>query len=189
MMSPRVTQMSPAVRSPKCSRLRSICRSVGRQVAGDRPRVLGLVDRFLDLVAERLLAVLAEDQGAHAAPQARAAFVVPRRHQSVALIGIGDAEAGKRADLAAFHVGGLGVVDDGRSRAGAAFRGRADASHASSTGIAFSAASALAHAAREDDVAEHQFRTVAVGIFQARLLRPAGRRGRWSACPCRAIGR
>ena len=28
MMSPRVTQMSPAVCSPKCSRLRSICRSV-----------------------------------------------------------------------------------------------------------------------------------------------------------------
>ncbi len=78
-----------------------------RQVAGDRARVLGLVDRFLDLVAKRRLAVVAEDQGAHSAPQPRAALVVPRRHQSADLVRIGDAEAGERADLARFHVGGV----------------------------------------------------------------------------------
>ncbi len=53
------------------------------EVAGDGPRILGLVDRFLDLVAQRRLAVVAEDQGAHAAPQARATLVVVAgRHQS-----------------------------------------------------------------------------------------------------------
>ena len=84
MMSPRVTQMSPAVWSPKCSRLRSICRSAGDRSPAIGPRILGLVDRFLDLVAQRRLAVVAEDQMAHAAPQARAAVVVvARRHQAV----------------------------------------------------------------------------------------------------------
>ena len=83
MMSPRVTQMSPAVWSPKWSRLRSICRSGGVRSPATGPRLLGFVDRFLDLVAQRRLGVIAEDQVAHAAPQARAAFVVvPRRHQA-----------------------------------------------------------------------------------------------------------
>ena len=41
------------------------------EVAGDRARVLGLFDRFLNLVAEARLAVLAKDQVTHAAPQPR----------------------------------------------------------------------------------------------------------------------
>ena len=75
--------MSPAVWSPKCSRLRSICRSDGAEVAGDGPRILGLLDRFLDLVAKRRLVLVAEDQVTHAAPQPGAAFVVlPSGHQA-----------------------------------------------------------------------------------------------------------
>ena len=53
------------------------------KVTGDRPRILGVVDCFLDLVAKGLLAILAEQQGAHAAPQAGPAFVVTRGHQSL----------------------------------------------------------------------------------------------------------
>ena len=40
----------------------------GGEVAGDRPRLLGFIDRFLDLGAERRLAILAEDEVAHAPP-------------------------------------------------------------------------------------------------------------------------
>ena len=78
-----------------------------REIARDGTRILGLVDRFLDLVAERLLAVLAEDQGAHAAPEPRSAFIVPASPSVVHPIGVVDAEAGKRADFAALHVGGV----------------------------------------------------------------------------------
>ncbi len=62
MMSPRVTQISPAVCSPKCSRLRSICRSAGERSPAIGPRIFGFVDRVLDLVAQRRLGILAEDQ-------------------------------------------------------------------------------------------------------------------------------
>src|SRR5437868_11814330 len=41
-----------------------------REVPGNRARLLSLLDCFLDLTAERRLAVLAEDQVTHAAPQA-----------------------------------------------------------------------------------------------------------------------
>ena len=55
------------------------------EVAGDRPRLLGLLDRFLDLVAQRRLAIVAEEQVAHAAPEARAAvIVVASGHQAAA---------------------------------------------------------------------------------------------------------
>src|SRR5205085_7229296 len=49
----------------------------GAQVAGDRTRILSLVDRIFNFVAQRGLAVIAENQGAHPPPQARAASVVP----------------------------------------------------------------------------------------------------------------
>jgi hypothetical protein len=53
------------------------------EVAGDRSRILGLVDRILDFGAERRFAILAEQELAHSAPQSRAAVVlVPSRHQS-----------------------------------------------------------------------------------------------------------
>ena len=83
MMSPRVTQMSPAVCSPKWSRLRSICRSAGDRSPATGRDFLGFVDRFLDLVAQGRLGFFAEDQVAHAPPQARAAVVVAAgRHQA-----------------------------------------------------------------------------------------------------------
>jgi hypothetical protein len=40
----------------------------GDETAGDLPRLLGLVDGFLDFLAERLLAVLTPDQRTHSAP-------------------------------------------------------------------------------------------------------------------------
>ena len=46
------------------------------EVAALGRRGVGLVDRVLELVAQRRFMILAEDQGAHAAPQPRAAFVV-----------------------------------------------------------------------------------------------------------------
>ena len=58
---------------------------VRAQVAADRPLALGIVNRFLDLVAKRGLAVVAEDQCAHSAPQPRRALVGGRRHQAVTL--------------------------------------------------------------------------------------------------------
>ena len=56
---------------------------VGGQVAADRALALGIVDRFLDLVAKRGLAIVAEDQRAHPAPQPRS-IVGGGRHQSCA---------------------------------------------------------------------------------------------------------
>ena len=38
------------------------------EVAGDRPRVFRIVDRFLDLMAKGRLGFIAEDQMAHSAP-------------------------------------------------------------------------------------------------------------------------
>ena len=55
------------------------------EVAALGRRGVGLVDRFLDLVAQRGVVILAENQRAHPAPQPRSAFlrvVVASRHQS-----------------------------------------------------------------------------------------------------------
>src|SRR6478672_4809606 len=55
------------------------------EVAGNRSRtaaLLGFVDRLLNLLAERRLGLIAEDQVAHAPPEGRAAaLVAARRHQ------------------------------------------------------------------------------------------------------------
>ncbi len=66
MMSPRVTQMSPAVCVAEVQQVAQHLPLGGAEVAGDRPRILGFVDRFLDLVAKRRLGFVAEDQVTHA---------------------------------------------------------------------------------------------------------------------------
>ena len=54
----------------------------GRQVASLDRLILGVVDRFLDLVAKRGLMVFAEQESSHPAPQPAAAFfLVAGRHQ------------------------------------------------------------------------------------------------------------
>src|SRR5438270_10297354 len=60
-----------------------------REIAGDGPRILGLVDRLFDLLAQCRLAVLAEDQVTHAAPKPRSAlFVAARRHYAASSYGL-----------------------------------------------------------------------------------------------------
>ena len=131
----------------------------GREVAGDGPRILGLLDRFLDLLAQRRLGCPRRRSGG--ACRATAA-IRPRPRpgwpSGGSLIGIGDAEPVERADLARLHVGRFAHRHDGRSRADAACRGPSvrgmvlDA-HALVGGLG------LADAARENDVAKQQFWT------------------------------
>ncbi len=123
------------------------------------------------------------------APQAGAAVVVAaRRHQAADLVRIGDPEPGKRADLARFHVGGVGVVvmvvaEQVQRSVHDQMRGMLLERHAFFRRLGF------ADAMREDNIAEQQFRLGNIFIAQAHRLPPSGRRGRWSACPCRASGR
>ena len=98
--------------------LSSICRSTCAEVAAARLLALATLDRLLDLVAQRRLAVAAEQEAAQAAPEtasflALAGTVVFHgssdstfRH----VIGIGDAERSQRAPLDLLHLLGVGVA-------------------------------------------------------------------------------
>ena len=83
-MSPRVTADFPGGAVAEVEQVAQHDPLLRAQVAGLGFAVFGLVDRILDLVAQRRLALAAEDQSAHAAPQARATVVVVAgRHQQV----------------------------------------------------------------------------------------------------------
>ena len=54
----------------------------GAKIAGDRPRILGVVDGLFDLLAKRRLGILAPDEVLNSPPQARTGVVLPGRHQA-----------------------------------------------------------------------------------------------------------
>ncbi len=123
MMSARGTPTSSTVRSPKWSRLRSICRSSGDNSRGarrsDRRLVLGLVDRFLDLVAKRRLSVLTEEQTTQSRATNRQLLSPPPlldrlacRYRSALIsgIGVGDAEACQRSCTSSASMAGGAVI-------------------------------------------------------------------------------
>ena len=103
--------MSATVLSPKCSRFLSICRSIGLRspTAGASPS--WLLDRFLDLVAKRRLAFVAEQEGPQPAPEGspiRWALLLESSGMGLGLhlcnrIGVGDADRGQRLALDLFH--------------------------------------------------------------------------------------
>ncbi len=144
MMSPRVTATSPAVRSPKCSRLRSICRS-----CGDRSPLIGRSPSASSIASSIWsrsvgLAIVAEDQRAHAAPQPRRPFVGVRSPSAVRLHRDRDrrSRSAPAPALRAPPCRRPAHRPHDRSRAGAACRGPSDAPRGARCGIALSAASA-----------------------------------------------
>ena len=160
----------------------------GRQVAGDRPRFLGFVDRLLDLRRE----ASARDRRRRSDGACRATGASRRRPGASPsgrhLVWIGDAEPGQRADFARFHVGGFVSSIDGRSRAGAACRERGDAWHGARPARPLSAASASQTPWARTMSPSNSSGPAIFAQPQIVARRPSGRRGRWSACPCRAIG-
>ena len=155
------------------------------EVARDRALVLGVLDRFLDLVAKGRLGVAAENQGLDPAPQPRSAFLVRGWPSAAAPHRGRRCRAGRARAPRALPCPSRPRPRHGRSRARWSVPWTMRCAAWSSSGIAFAFASA-AHTPRgEDDVAEHQLGTVA-GAVQLVGFRPSERTARWSAGPCRA---
>ena len=189
MMSPRVTAMSPAVRSPKWSRLRSICRSGGLRSPGSgaSPSASSIAS---SIWSRSVVSPSSPKIRVRIPRHSRDAGLRrgSRRHQQrSSRIGIGDARRARaRTSRASMSVAALiviMVVAEQMQRA-MDHQMRGVLVERDCLFLGFGGA----HAAREDDVAEHQLGSFA-GVGCSSASRPAGRTGRWSACPCRATGR
>ena len=161
------------------------------EVADAGDLALAALDRLLDLVAERRFAVVAEDEGANAAPECCARPAPPRLSSSIGLglhlaqlIGIGDADA-TRAPAAPLPPSPRHPRRSFRDRnlADGACRAPPDARHGPRPPTFLLRRLGRADAVGEDDVAEQ------LGAGELALRPPSGRRGRWSPCPCRATPR
>ena len=189
MMSPRVTQMSPAVRR----RSEAGCAaSAARSGSGRRRRVASRGSPRLRRSLPR------SRRAASVSPSSPNSSARMPRHSrdpvsswrvaiasSFPAIGVGDPEPGQRPHFALLHRLRPARRRHGRSRAGAGCRGRRDARHDRSSEIAFSSASRA-----QTPWARTTSPSISSGPSpphrRARRAPSAGRTGRWSACPCRA---
>ena len=186
MISPRVTQMSPAVWSPKCKQIPQHLAFGRREVARDRtanPRPRRSLPRSrreasISLSSPKIRCRM--PRHSRDPPSSPRVAIRPRPHR------------GRRCRVWPARAPRVAPCrrrsrrPDDRSRADAAFRGPANARHGARCD-ALVARLGGADSVRQHDVAEQHFGAGTAAPFKILRPRQAGKTRRWSACPCRAI--